>query len=306
MADTLSRIWQGIEVQCFDDCYFDATTIGASFGKRACEYLRLERTKEYLEELSRELKIPSGIGIEKGPYMIVMTQRGGFDKGTRFHPRLMIDYGRWLSVKFSVWLDAWILELLTDSKRAVFGAEHTPEVILTPSPQLTPSEESVRPARLWRKQLCVLNETDLHCSIVKTIRERWPNTLFTAGLGELQNTSNLRIEANNKGYCKGLPDLLIFEQTADYGGFAIELKHPGFEAEARSEQLEVLFGMRQRGWKTLVSSDFTEILLELSEYLRMSLHRCECCKQLFASDLLLKQHHARKKRRRHDIAVGDA
>ena len=157
---------------------------------------------------------------------------------------------------------------------------------------------SMNPTRLWRKQLCVLNETDLHYSVVKAMRERWPTALFTAGLGELQNTPDLRIEAHNKGYRKGLPDLLIFEQTANYGGFAIELKHPGFEAEARSEQLEVLSGLRQRGWKTLVSSDFTEVLLELSEYLQMSLHRCECCKQLFQSDSLLKQHYARKKRRR--------
>jgi hypothetical protein len=104
-------------------------------------------------------------------------------------------------------------------------------------------------------------------------------TLFTAGLGELQSSLDLRIEAHSKGYRKGLPDLLIFEKTEEYSGFAIELKHPGFEAEARSEQLEVLSDFRQRGWKILVSSDFTEVLLELSEYLRMYLHRCNCCKQ---------------------------
>jgi hypothetical protein len=94
---------------------------------------------------------------------------------------------------------------------------------------------------------------------------------------------------------------LIFEKTEEYSGFAIELKHPGFEAEARSEQLEVLSDFRQRGWKILVSSDFTEVLLELSDYLRMSLHRCNCCKQIFESDSLLKQHHLRKKRRRHVV-----
>ena len=97
-SDQEAQDGQKIEVQRFDNNYFDATSIGSTFGKIAYEYLRLDRTKEYIEDLSRELELPSGIGNEKGPNAIVITQRGG--KGvTLFHPRLLTDYIRWCKTK---------------------------------------------------------------------------------------------------------------------------------------------------------------------------------------------------------------
>ena len=95
MAD-ISRNWQGIEAHRFDDTYFDATSIGFCFGKRAGEYLRLNHTKQYLKELSSKLGIPSGIGNDIGPNMIVTTHRGGVGKGyTHFHQKLVANYISW-------------------------------------------------------------------------------------------------------------------------------------------------------------------------------------------------------------------
>jgi hypothetical protein len=202
----------------------------------------------------------------------------------------MIDYGRWLSVKFSVWLDAWILQLLTGGTSASAG----------PTPSLKEPVETLalRSTRLYHRQACLINETDLHCTIVKAIRARWSATLFTAGLGELQITSEQRIEAWRKGYLKGQPDLLVFEQTAEHAGLALEFKSPGSaEATASEAQEEALLGFRRRRWKTLVSNDYDEILLEVAAFLQASRHRCECCRQLYASDELLKQRLARKRRR---------
>lgn len=282
------RKWNNeVEVIQHADGSFDATTLATSFGKRSHEYLRLPRTIEYIEELSRELKMSSGMDEQNAANSIVLTQRGGVNPGTRFHPRLMIDYGRWLSVKFAVWLDAWVLELLSRGGKA--DVDDFDAAL-------------VRPERLYHHQALLINETDLHQTVVRAIRARWPATLFTAGLGELQITSEQRIEAWRKGYLRGQPDLLVFEKTAQYLGLAVEFKNPGTAAAVASEaQEQALLCFRRRGWKTLVSNDYDEIFLEVADFLRESRRRCECCEQLFASDELLKQHLARKRRRSADV-----
>ena len=62
-------------------------------------------------------------------------------------------------------------------------------------------------------------ESRLHKKIVEYIRENYPNVLIDAGLGELQDSSYKRIQA-------GKPDLLIFNHSGPWKGFAIEFKSP--------------------------------------------------------------------------------
>ena len=93
--------------------------------------------------------------------------------------------------------------------------------------------------------------------------------------------------------------MLIFEQTKENTGLAIEFKSPGNAVAVASEvQEQTLLNLRRCGWKTLVSNDYDEILLTIAGFLRESRLRCDCCEQLFASDELLKQHRFRKKRSR--------
>ena len=68
------------------------------------------------------------------------------------------------------------------------------------------------------------NETDLYTKVVYFIKRRFPNSIFTAILGENQDTSIKRIEYNRKGYLCGSPDLLINNLHKHYTGLAIELK----------------------------------------------------------------------------------
>ena len=65
------------------------------------------------------------------------------------------------------------------------------------------------------------NEYDLHTEVVKYIRKNHSNMLIDAGLGELQKTKKLRLTSWKKGYTGGKPDLLIFNISKDYNGFAI-------------------------------------------------------------------------------------
>ena len=266
MAMSIIRRWseEGNEIDVqYEDGFFDATSLAASFGKQAYEYLRMQRTKDYLEQLALQLGLPSGIDGEGGENAIVVTRQGG----SNFHPRLMIDYGRWLNIKFAVWIDAWVFQLLSGSAAP---AQPTADDF---------DGSMVRPERLYHQQAVLINEIDLHTTVVRAIRAQWPTTLFTAGLGEMQDTDQKRIEGWRKGYLKGHPDLLIFEKTKEFTGLAIEFKSPGMATAVASEaQDDALRGFQRLGWKTLVSNDYGTILITLSDYMRASLWRCDCCR----------------------------
>ena len=70
------------------------------------------------------------------------------------------------------------------------------------------------------------NETDLHNKVVSFLKKRYPYSIFTATLGENQDSSKKRIESHKKGYLRGSPDLIIDNLHKHYTGFAIELKNP--------------------------------------------------------------------------------
>ena len=53
------------------------------------------------------------------------------------------------------------------------------------------------------------NELDLHIKVVSFLKKRYPNSIFTATLGENQDTSKNRIVSHQKGYFHGFPDLII-------------------------------------------------------------------------------------------------
>ena len=53
------------------------------------------------------------------------------------------------------------------------------------------------------------NETDLHTKVVSFLKKRYSCSIFTATLGENQDTSKKRIESHKKGYVRDSPDLII-------------------------------------------------------------------------------------------------
>ena len=69
------------------------------------------------------------------------------------------------------------------------------------------------------------NEMDLHVKVVSFLKKRYPNSIFTATLGENQDTSVKRIDSYRKGYLRGSPDLIINNLHKNYTGFAIEFKN---------------------------------------------------------------------------------
>ena len=70
------------------------------------------------------------------------------------------------------------------------------------------------------------SESDLPVKVVSFLKKRYPHSLFTATLGENQDTSVKRIESHRKGYLRGSFDLIINNLHKHYTGFAIEFKNP--------------------------------------------------------------------------------
>ena len=70
------------------------------------------------------------------------------------------------------------------------------------------------------------NQTDLHTKVVSFIKRRFLNSIFTATLGENQDTRKKRIESHNKSYLRGSLDLIINNLHKNYTGFVTEFKNP--------------------------------------------------------------------------------
>ena len=99
------------------------------------------------------------------------------------------------------------------------------------------------------------NETDLHVKVVSFLKKRFPHSLFTATLGENQDTIKKRIDSWKKGYIRGSPDLIINNLHKHYTGFAIEFKSPFGYGSLSEDQCGVLQQCENNCFKTLVSND---------------------------------------------------
>ena len=124
---------------------------------------------------------------------------------------------------------------------------------------------------LYDKQLKLINETDLHYAVVRYIRRFHPDALIIAGLGEYQDTTSRRCDAFHKGYKGGQPDLIITNTMNGYSGLAIELKTPKGNGVIRENQTTWLNLLNKQQYKTLISNDYTDIILQIDKYFRVDL-----------------------------------
>ena len=134
------------------------------------------------------------------------------------------------------------------------------------------------------------SETDLHVKVVSFIKRRFPNSIFTATLGENQDTSKKRIESYNKGYLRGSPDLIINNLHKHYTGFCIEFKSPKGNGVLSPDQSMMLRQYQNNGFKTLVSNDYDHIIEQIIEYFRDVRIKCSYCPRRFISSQSLSNH----------------
>jgi len=93
--------------------YLNATVVAAHFNRRVGNYLKSERTQEYIAALAEKLSVTSKRATEDN--QIVIIKQGGTEQGTWLHPKLAVDFARWLDPKFAVWCDEQIEQILSGS-----------------------------------------------------------------------------------------------------------------------------------------------------------------------------------------------
>jgi prophage antirepressor-like protein len=87
------------------DGWFNMTKAAQAFGKRADNFLANAETQEYVAAMESLVPGKSVIKAQRGNGNLPQV-------GTWAHPKLAVFFARWLDVKFSVWCDAVIEDIL--------------------------------------------------------------------------------------------------------------------------------------------------------------------------------------------------
>lgn len=95
----ITKQWNGKTLTFREDGYFNMTKAAKQFGKEVKEFLKLQSTKDYLEELEILVGGNPPISIKRGSGLHPHV-------GTWAHPKLAVFFARWLDVRFAVACDA--------------------------------------------------------------------------------------------------------------------------------------------------------------------------------------------------------
>lgn len=114
----MTRTLNGIKVEQRTDYMFNATGLAKEYakskkirrGKEVSEFLRLDKTIEFIEALKVELESDTG--------NIVSVKKGGKEQGTWMHPYLFIDFAMWINPTFKVQVIKFVYDELIKSRNA--------------------------------------------------------------------------------------------------------------------------------------------------------------------------------------------
>lgn len=84
-----------------EDGWFNMTAAAKAYGKLVPKFMELPSTKEYIAALKENVRESD-----------VYTATRGRNGGTWAHPKLAVFFARWLDVKFAVWCDAMIDDIV--------------------------------------------------------------------------------------------------------------------------------------------------------------------------------------------------
>ncbi|GGH95100.1 hypothetical protein CFY91_05260 [Pseudomonas fluvialis] len=110
MSNIITRDYNGNVFQFRSDGYFNMTKAAQAFGKKLDNFWRLDGTLSYCQELAQALGLtPSDVRDLTGGLIEPLKGRNG---GTWAHPKLAVFFARWLDVKFAVFCDMVIDDIL--------------------------------------------------------------------------------------------------------------------------------------------------------------------------------------------------
>ncbi len=114
---TLTRDFNGTAFVFREDGWFNMTRAAQRHGKHLYHFWNSPDTKAYLE----------AVAATTDSVVVLFTAVRG--KGTWAHPKLAVFFARWLDVKFAVWCDAMIDDILKGKAIARPGGLR--EVVIT-------------------------------------------------------------------------------------------------------------------------------------------------------------------------------
>ncbi|BAZ36670.1 C-5 cytosine-specific DNA methylase (plasmid) [Calothrix sp. NIES-4101] len=97
----------GLQVgQRREDGYINLTKMAQASGKKINDYLRLDTTKAFIDELSMDTGIPASKLIE------IRRGKPAYLQGTWGHPQVAVNCGQWCSAVFAVLVSKWVIDWL--------------------------------------------------------------------------------------------------------------------------------------------------------------------------------------------------
>ena len=112
------------------------------------------------------------------------------------------------------------------------------------------------------------SEYDLHCKVVHFVRNKYPDALMIAGLGENQKNGITRIISWKKGYSAGQAGLMIINPTSKYNSLCLEFKNPtvnNFKLSEKQKVMKVLY--EKNKCKYIASNNYDDIIFEITTHM---------------------------------------
>jgi len=95
----------GVSMSFREDGYVNATQMCKAGGKKFNDWYKIDRTKEFLNELSRSTNIFVDLLID------IISTGPNENRGTWVHPRISINIAQWISPFFDVQVSGWVYEI---------------------------------------------------------------------------------------------------------------------------------------------------------------------------------------------------
>jgi hypothetical protein len=141
------------------------------------------------------------------------------------------------------------------------------------------------------KQISIMDEKDLHYKVIHFMRNYLKEAIIVPGLGEYQTTSNIRCDAFKKGFQGGQPDIMLLNYHNKYNGLCIELKSPTGKGVISENQHNYLNVLENNNFKTLISNDYDDILVQIMKYSMGIRYLCKHCDRKFTKSYTRDKHY---------------
>ena len=100
--------WQGKTIRIREDGYFCLTDMANATDKTVANWLRNQKTTEYLEELSTIMEIPAR---SEGEFTALIEGKTGRNNCTWGESTVAIRFAQWCSIAFAAQVDRWFIEM---------------------------------------------------------------------------------------------------------------------------------------------------------------------------------------------------